>query len=216
MGKQQIFDFLRDLDKNNSKDWMDENRGRYQAARKCWLEEIGLILDRLARHDAMFETIEPKDTVMRITNNRMFHPDKPVYRDNFACSPVKDMSRPAFCIHVSPNGSFIGGGLHRPEKQYLDRLRSAIDYDDERLKAIIGAREFQQLFGGFSPDDQMLKSYPRGYSKDHRHVDLLRRKNFTALRPFTEEVFVSDQFATFAEETFLALRPLNEYLEQAV
>lgn len=216
MSKQYILDFLRDLTQNNSKEWMDENRNRYHTAKQIWLDEIEQILKRLAKHDPMFETIEAKDALRRINNNRMFHPDKPVYKDRFVCSPINDLAKPAFYISVSPSGSFIGGGLHRPDKELLDRLRAAIDYDGEQLKEIIQADTFQGLFGGLSEDEHMLKTSPRGYSKDHRHIDLLRRKTFTGMKSFSEAEFVSDTFVDMVEESFLGLKSFNEYLGKSV
>lgn len=216
MNKQLILDFLSDLSANNSKEWMHANKKRYQEAKTIWISEVEQILQRLAKHDAAFERVEPKRTLMRITNNRRFHPNKPLYRDNFACAPVDDMFKPSFYIHISPTESFIGGGLYRPPTENLHKVRAAIDYDGERLKAIAATPDFQAFFGGLSEDSDQLKSSPRGYSVDHLHIDLLRRKNFTAIRPVSSEEFVSDEFINLAEEAFLTLKPMNDYLLQAI
>lgn len=129
--KRKIYQFLQDLTANNSKDWMDENRERYHEAKDIWLEEIDLILQRLAYHDARYGKLRPKDCVTRINNNRMFHSDRPVYKDHFAFSP-SGKDEPALYLHVSPKESFIGGGIHNTENKVLKSLREAIDYDGVR------------------------------------------------------------------------------------
>ena len=216
MSKQKIFDFLRDLSANNSKEWMDANRKRYQEAKNIWLAEIELILKRLVTHDPDFEQMRPKDTLMRITNNRRFHPDKPLYRDHFACSPNNDFQKPGFYIHVSPSGSFIGGGVYRPPSPVLQKIREGMDYDGARLKQILSSAPFTDMYSDLDPDEQMLKTAPRGFAKDHPHVDLLRRKSFTAITPLTEAQIVADDFPDLVERAFVCLKPFCDYLTQAV
>lgn len=216
MSKQKIFDFLRDLSANNSKEWMDANRKRYQEAKNIWLAEIELILQRLVTHDPDFEQVRPKETLMRITNNRRFHTDKPLYRDHFACSPGTDLTKPGFYIHISPSGSFIGGGIYRPPSPVLQKIREGIDYDGDRLKKIISSAPFTDMYAGLDPDEQMLKTSPRGFPKDHAHVDLLRRKSFTAITNLTEAQVVSADFPALAERAFVCMKPMCDYLMQAV
>ncbi|MEM1120959.1 MAG: DUF2461 domain-containing protein [Bacteroidota bacterium] len=215
MSKRKIYQFLRDLSDNNSKEWMDENRNRYQEAKEIWLAEIARILKRLSQHDAHFETIDPKSTIMRINNNRMFHPDKPIYKDHFAFSPTgKDNT--ALHVSISPKSSWIGGGLHRPDNDVLKKVRSAIDYDGEKLLAIARKKSFQEFFGGLSEDEQKLKTSPKGYPKDHEHIELLRRKNFTAIHHFTQAEVISDEFVDLVEKAYLELKPLNDYFNRAL
>lgn len=195
---------------------MHANKKTYQNARNIFIEEVGRILERIKKHDPTLEGVEPRKSILRINTNRRFHPDKPIYRDNFGFAPVSDMYLPSFYLHVSPKETFIGGGLHKPPTETLNKVRAAIDYDGERLNDIIANKAFQDFFGGWGDDPDMLKTSPRAYSKDHRHIDLLRRKNFIALRPLTQAEFVSDDFVDLAEEAFLTLQPLSQYLKQAI
>ncbi|PRX54860.1 DUF2461 domain-containing protein [Flagellimonas meridianipacifica] len=215
--KKYIYSFLRDLKNNNSKEWMDANKGRYQKAKNLWLKEIELILERLSKHNSFFSQFQPKQTIMRINNNRMFHPDKPVYKDYFACSPnVK--TNPIAHIHITAglSWSFLEGGLWAPEKPVLNQVREAIDYDGEVLNDIINDKKFQKMFGGLAKDSKKLKSAPKGYSKEHEHIDLLQYNNITAQVELTEEMVVSNHFVDFVEEAYLTLKPLNDYLEKAI
>ena len=144
MNKKKIYDFLRDLTANNSKEWMDANRKRYTEAKEIWLSEIEQILMRLSAHDPAFEKIKPKDTIMRINTNRRFQPNKPIYKDNFAFSP-SSMEEASFYIHLSPQESFIGGGYYRPESAILQKIRAAIDYNGDELKRIVSTPEFKKF-----------------------------------------------------------------------
>lgn len=214
--KKYIWDFLEDLDKNNSKEWMDENRKRYHTAKQYWLDEVEAILERMKKHDSFFEQFKPKDVIMRITNNRMFHKDKPVYRTNFACSPfTREEKISKFFFAFGPEFTLIGTGLYRPEKDILESVRQAIDYDAQELIDILNEKKFQKIFGGLAEDEHALKTSPRGYSNGHPHVELLRRKSFTATYQPTKAALIKGNLADFVEEAYLTARPFTQWLEKA-
>lgn len=215
MNKQYIFDFLRDLDANNSKEWMDENRKRYHHAKDIWIAEIDLFLKRLQKHDRRLEQLSPKSTLTRINNNRRFHPDKPIYKNFFSFSAPQEQNVPSIHISVSPKGSFIGGGFWRPDKDLLDKIRAAIDYDGQALVDIINEQKLVDFFGGWEADDQKLKTSPQKYNQEHPFIELLRRKNFVVTRNLTQEEIKRDDFVNLVEEGFLALQPLLSFLEKA-
>ncbi len=215
MDTEGVFTFLRKLEKNNSKEWMDDNRASYLEARGVMISLAGEILRRLARTNARYEQLDPKKTIKRINNNRMFHPSKPIYKDNFSFS-AEAMHEPSLYLHLSPNGSFIGGGLYHPDSPSLKKIRAAIDYDGEELLEIVNGKNFKTTFGGLSIDKEALKTNPRGYPKDHRHIHLLRRKNFTAIHGLSEEQINSKDFLDLIEHSFTTLIPFNAYLNKAI
>jgi|AntRauTorckE5430_2_1112549.scaffolds.fasta_scaffold00874_4 uncharacterized protein (TIGR02453 family) len=216
MNKRKIFDFLRDLRDNNDKAWMDEHRARYHEAKDIWLEEVALYLSRLARYDPQLEHLSPKKTIMRINNNNVFHPDKPTYKSHFGFDPYKGRNRPAFYLHISPDGCFLAGGLWHPDAESVKLLREAIDYDGEEVKKIVADPDFVAFYGGLDEDTDALKTSPKGYGKDHRHIDLLRRKNFTVLRELTQEEVTATGFVDTVEEGFVLMRPFLGYLRGAL
>ena len=217
INKEYIFQFLRDLGDNNSKEWMDENKDRYNTAKERWITEVDLILKRLSKHDSYFEQFKPKDTLMRINNNSMYHPDKPIYKDYFSCSPTRKNDKFSR-IHISTgiSWSFLGSGLWKPEKKVLKQVRDAIDYNGDELLDIINHKKFKNFFGGLAEDSGKLKTSPRGYSNDHKHVELLRYNNLTANVKLTQEMVISDGFVDYVEEAFLTLKPLNDFLEKTI
>lgn len=195
---------------------MDAHRDRYDTAKACWLNEIEKILERLSKHDSSFSQTRPKDAIERINNNLLYHPGRPTYKDHFGCEPNSVKNRGAVYISVRPSQSFIGGGLHNPEKEILDKVRKAIDYDGHKLKEIIESDAIQNYFGGLSNDPKKLKTSPKGYRKDHKHIELLRRKNFTVMKQLTEDEVTCDNFIDIVEEAYLKMKPLNDYLTKAM
>ena len=216
MNKKYIFDFLQKLKRNNSKEWMDVNRAMYHKSKAIWLTEIEDILQRLRQHDSRFENIPPKSTLSSINNNRRFHPDKPIYKDFFTCTPDGSKGVANFHILISPgNKSFIGGGFHRPDKQIVAKVRAGIDYNGGELLDILQEEKLMAFYGGLANDPQKLKTSPQGYSIEHPYIELLRRKNFTAIRYLTDEEVLSNSFINTVEEGYLAIQTFLDYLNQA-
>ncbi|MEM6684359.1 MAG: DUF2461 domain-containing protein [Bacteroidota bacterium] len=215
--KEYIFTFLDDLTKNNSKDWMNENRDRYETAKAYWLEEVANMLERLSQYDTHFEFFEPKKTITRINNNRMFHPEKPIYKTHFSFSPTqkKDEYAPLFFSYGAAN-SLVGGGIWRPNPDILKRVRAHIDRDGAALQKVISSEEFVNFFGGLQEDDQKLKSAPKGYDKAHPYVELLRYKNFTAAIAPTRAELIRTDLADIAEQVYVKMKPMNDFFEEAL
>ena len=216
--KAYIFRFLRDLKNNNSKEWVDENRDRYHTMKECWLYEIELILQRLSQHNAAFEKVNPKKTLSRINNNRRFHPDKPTYKDRITCSPAgrKAYDISTFFISIGSGESFIGGGIYHPPKEQLENIRAAIDYDGEQLTNILNNKDFISYYGGLNKYDDKLVSSPQNYHRDHKYIDLINNKSFTATINLTEDQITSASFVDLVEEAYLKYKPLDDYLVKAL
>ncbi|MFD1063804.1 DUF2461 domain-containing protein [Winogradskyella litorisediminis] len=216
--KDYIFRFLRDLRNNNSKEWMNENRERYHTMKKRWLEEIELILERFSKHDDFFAGVNPKKTLSRINNNRRFHPNKPVYKDHITCSPAgrKRYDHSTFFISIGPNNSFIGGGIYHPSKENLDKIRDAIDYEGVTLQKILNTNSFKSFYGGLNEYEDKLVTSPQGYNSDHKFINLINHKSYTATIELTEDQVVSDNFVDLVEEAYLKFKPLDEFLVKAI
>lgn len=212
-----IWDFLEDLQNNNSKEWMDENRPTYTTARNYWLEEVQDVLNRLSKHDSIFEMYAPKSIIQRINNNRVFHPNKPIYKGYLSCSPsgkTDQISKIFFAI--GPEFTMIGGGLYRPENDSLNSIRNAIDYDGDSLLDIINEPKLLKLTGGLAPDENSLKTSPKGFPNDHKHVELLRYKSITTQYIPTKEVIINGNLTDIVEDVYLTIQPLIKWLERAI
>lgn len=215
--KKAILDFLKDLCNNNSKEWMDDNRDRYVFAKDAWLEEVQQILTLLRKFDnAYFENFKPKDCISRITNNRMYNPNLPVYKDYFTFS-IMDKTDMFSHLHISigVENSFIGCGYHNPDKETLKNIRDAIDYDGKSLKDILEEKKFKDFFGGLSNYTEPLKTSPKGYDKDHPFVEYLRYKNFTVAHNLTHEDFLNENFIKLVEQAYELTKPFRDFLKKA-
>lgn len=215
MNFKKLFQFLEELQQNNSKDWMDDNRGRYHEIRdnyRQWLIQLDVELSEI---DPDYYPTPKKKILNRINNNLLYHPNKPIYKDHFGAGLDKKPNTSDFYIHLGINESFLAGGFYKPKPQTLKSIRDAIDYDGEEFKAIINKPSFKETFGDMMQDD-MLKTSPKGYSKDHEHIDLLRYKSFAVMHKLTKKEILDSNFKIHIKKVYLEMLAFRRYLNKAV
>ncbi len=210
-----MYDFLRELEDNNSKDWMDKNRESYHEARQIWIDTCNRLLKELARHYDYFSGVKAADSIEQINNDLFHHSDWPTYKNHFGFSPDMEKNEGLY-VQLSPAYSFVGGGIHNPSADHLKKIREAIDRRGDELRKILDDRSFQDYFGGLEKDEKQLKTSPRGYDQDHPHIELLRRKNFTVSRRISQEEVLSDDFPGLVTEAYGQMKPLLDFMHEAV
>ncbi len=215
MGFPELFDFLERLQQNNTKEWMDLHRKEYQAVRSFfvyWLDELN---SKLAAIDPDYFDTPGKKSINRINNNLMFVPHKPIYKDHFGAGLDQLTKQGDFYIEVGLKQCLLAGGFWRPEKSILRSIRDAIDYNGEELVAILEKPSFKKLFGGLYHDDP-LKTAPKGFSKEHPHIDLLRRKTFAVEVSLSRKRILDPNYQEYCMEVYLEMLPFRRYLREAV
>ncbi|MCP9198398.1 DUF2461 domain-containing protein [Gramella sp. GC03-9] len=215
MSFRKLFDFLRDLNKNNHKEWMDSHRKEYFEVRDFFIDWLNQLDMRLASIDPDYSPTTGKNAINRINNNLLFHPDKPVYKDHFSGGLDKEKGKGDFYIHIGINECFVAGGFYRPPKKVLDSLRAAIDYNGEELRKILNDPSFKDSFEELIKDER-LKTAPKGYSQEHRHIDLLRNKSFAVMHSFTQKEVMQEDFQDKIIELYKKMLPFRRYLNKAV
>ena len=61
-----------------------------------------------------------------------------------------------------------------------------------------------------------LKSNPRGFSKDHKYISLLRRKSFLFKKNYTDEEVVSKDFIDILNQDFLVTKIFLDYMSNVL
>ena len=216
MNFKDLFEFLETLNNNNSKEWMDQNRSWYEQVKAdyvLWLEDLD---EELSKADADYFSLPGKKAINRINNNLLFHPNKPTYKDHIGAGLDKRPQTGDFYIHLGLEEIFVAGGFYKPKPEFLKSIREAIDYNGDEFKKIINTRSFQKHFGGLMKDEDQLKTAPKGFSQDHKHIDLLRLKSFAAMKMFTPQEVLSADFKAQVIESYQVLLPFRRYLNTAV
>ncbi|WP_343329988.1 DUF2461 domain-containing protein [Polaribacter staleyi] len=201
--QKDSLEFLKDLQKNNNRDWFTEHKPTFVTLQKQ-VKEIFLEMQTdLEKHDEI-----DKMKIYRIYRDVRFSKDKTPYNPRFAVSfsRLGKQLRGGYFLQIKPGESMLGGGFWQPEKEDLYRLRKEIEQDAVEFREILEDKDFKKYFGGKFEGDE-LKSAPRGFDKEHKDIDLLRKKGFIAIRNFTDTEVLSPNFLEELDKSFKALRP---------
>ena len=215
MNFNKLFDFLSELEKNNSKVWMDSNRKRYKEIRTEFINWLDDLDNTLADIDQDYYTTPGKKGINRINNNLMFHPHKPIYKDHFGAGLDKAPGAGDFYIQIGINESLLAGGVWRPDPKSLRSIRDAIDYNGEELIKIINKDSFKKTFGSLYIDEK-LKSAPKGFTQEHPYIDLLRNKSFAVVHQLSKDQVISDDFKEIVIKVYREMLPFRRYLNNAL
>ncbi|NOX42848.1 MAG: DUF2461 domain-containing protein [Gammaproteobacteria bacterium] len=218
---KDIIKFLKELSKNNNRDWFQENKERYKSsvvAPLCdFIVAMGPRLEKIS--NCYVADARPHGgSMFRIYRDVRFSKDKRPYKEHAAChfrhEAGKDAHAPGFYLHVEPKEIFVGGGIWMPSNPVLDKIRQAIIEKPDKWKKICKGKTFVKYFSAIQGDG--LKRPPRGIDKDHPLIDDLKRKSFFAMHEIDAKLLYTPKFITEVERTFAALSPLLEFLTQAV
>jgi uncharacterized protein (TIGR02453 family) len=212
--------FLRDLAKNNTRDWFEQNRDRFENAKSDFDAFIAKLLKELSKIDPTLGGLEVKDCVFRIYRDVRFSKNKTPYKVNFSAS-IKSGGRKSnkcgFYIQVEPKGdwgSFLAGGYWMPEAPVLRLLRQEVEYNTDEFKKIIGNRNFKKWFNEL--EDHKLKKAPKGVDPEHPDMELLKYTSFIATHALTDKEILSDDFLKICVNGYKSMKPLLDFLNRAV
>ncbi|AXT51246.1 DUF2461 domain-containing protein [Aquimarina sp. BL5] len=216
MNFNDLFQFLSELQQNNNKEWMDANRKWYQKIRNSFIDWLDHLDTEFAKIDPDYYPTSGKKGINRINNNLLFHPNKPVYKDHFAAGLDQRSKQGDFYIQIGINDCELAGGYWKPDNKILNSIREAIDYNGDELLKIINKKTFRKTFGQLYDDGDSLKKAPKGYTMDHQHIDLLRRKTIAVIHPLTKEEILQGNFNERVIEVYKEMLPFRRYLNEAV
>ena len=212
---KENFDFLNKLKKNNNRDWFNENKDIYLNHHQNTIDFADQVLIELSKHDNI-ETPTGKKSLYRIYRDVRFKKDKTPYKTYWSGGfkrATKEL-RGGYYFHIQQGKSMVGGGFWAPDKEDLLRIREDIAFDAQPLRKIINSKSFKDTFGTLH--GEQLKTCPKGFDKEHPDLDLLRYKQFTVFKKFTDKEVLSPDFAKQVNETFKKMPPFFDYMSESV
>ena len=197
--------FFTELATDNTREFWRSNRHRYDSAVRAPME-------------ALVEELEPEfgaGKVFRPYRDVRFSRDKSPYKTSCYAVLHRPGNASACYLRVDAGGLTAGGGAYAMTPDQLARFRAAIDDEQagsELADLVVALRE-----QGFETAPPALKVAPRGWSTDHRRIDLLRLRDMTVVRsaPPGPQVH-TDRALAFVRECFERPAELFAWLDRHV
>ena len=210
---KEVFSFFKKLEKNNNRDWFNEHKPEFKAIETEVKQFYNTIFENLNKHDDI-----DKLKIFRIYRDVRFSKNKLPYKTHFGGSfhRTKPRLRGGYYLHIQPNNeSFIATGFWEPAKEDLLRIRKEFEMDDSEIRAILAYKKFNTIWGNTFVGDE-LKTAPRDFDKNHKAIDLIRKKQFIFIKKFTDAEVLSDAFLNDIDVAFKAIRPFFDYMSDVL
>ena len=215
--KKETLNFLSELKDNNKKAWFDENRKRYQEARKEFVDFIEDLILEISKFDENIQGIDAKKTLMRINRDIRFSKDKTPYKLFLGAKirmGVKKNVSAGYFIRIGNGMSGIAGGLPMLDSTTLSQVRKGIVKNSAELIKIINDKSFKETFKEIV--GEKLKNPPRGYSKDHSMIEFLKFKEFIVYKNYKDQEVLSEDFLKKIVNEFKIMKPLINFFNHII
>jgi uncharacterized protein (TIGR02453 family) len=216
----ELFEFLRELSDNNTREWFAANRDRYRSVvQEPMLQFIADMAEPLRAISPAF-IADPRPSggsMFRIHRDVRFSRDTRPYKTHAAAQfrhrAHRDVHAPGFYLHLEPGQVFVGAGCWHPAREALGAIRSAIVERPARWRSV-GSDPLFSAHHHLS--GETLKRAPRGYDSGHPLIDDLKRTDFVCLEEFTDKAACGPAFIDDVAGSFAAARPLVRFLTDAL
>ena len=105
---------------------------------------------------------------------------------------------PAYYIQFSATGLMAGAGYYAMATDQLARFRAAVDAEATGSEVAMLAADAAKRGYSIGAIGE-LKSAPRGFSKDHPRIELLRRKGLIAVQEFGAPAWIHGEHGAEAD-----------------
>src|SRR5262245_416724 len=215
-----LFRFLRDLRKNNDRDWFLAHKEVYERdVREPVLAFIAAFAPSLRRISAhlVADARPVGGSLFRIHRDVRFSNDKRPYKTHvgihFRHAKAEGAHAPGLYLHLEPGDVFAAAGIWQPDGAVLSEVRDAIAESPAGWRRAVGGRDFSARW---ALSGESLVRVPRGYEPDHPLAADLKRKSYIAITGMNERDACADDFAEQLAAAWRASVPLMRFLTRAL
>jgi uncharacterized protein (TIGR02453 family) len=207
----KLYSFFTQLKQNNNRDWFLDNKAEF----KTLEGEVKLFMKEIEQRLQLHDKIE-KAKIFRIYRDVRFSKNKTPYKNHFgiAFHRQKYALRGGYYIHLEPDNSFLGVGFWAPSPNDLFRIRKELEFDAVELRNLMEDANLKKLWGGLLGDE--VKTAPKGFSKEHSNIDLIKKKQFIFIKNFSNQEVLDQNFIHLIDYYFRSIRPFFDYMSNVL
>ena len=209
---------LKELKKNNNREWFNENKPNYiEHVKEPFEAFIGDLIEAM---EPYFESlsITPKDAIFRIYRDVRFGKDKTPYKTKVSAiiSPGgrKDKIIPGIYLEISPDDMRVYSGLYQLDSKQLFNVRSHISHNLDEFKALISNSKFVKTYTGIKGEKN--KRIPKEFEDDALGQPLLYNKQFYFFTSWPAETIYDKNLIKKVTKTYTIAQPVSEFLYEGL
>jgi uncharacterized protein (TIGR02453 family) len=214
---KKFVNFFSGLKKNNSKSYFESKRGVYENIVKPEMEAFIVAVGEGLRRISPHFMAEPRigGSMYRIYRDIRFSSNKMPYKTHGAALFYHQQGGrhelPAFYFQIDPETVMFAAGHYMVSPENLDLIRRAINRHGDLLAKMVKSRAFKTRFGEI--EGEALIKPPRGYDELHRHIELLKLKQYLVSEEEPVKKWIDDPgIVKRALDSFRVAAPLVQFL----
>ena len=225
----ETFKFLRQLARNNNRDWFLKNKERYEASvRGPALRLITDLADPFKDISAQLTAVAKPvgGSLFRIHRDTRFAGDKSPYKTHigmyFSHAAATKAARndasggapgrldaPGLYLHVEPGRCFMGGGIWHPQSETTRRIRDYMVSNPASWKKATRDAKFRKVF---ELDGEALVRPPKGYDPAHELIEDLKRKDFIASTSIDDAILLRPDLVKQLMARYVLMEAMLDWL----
>lgn len=174
--------FLRELKRNNIREWFAANRSRYEHALEVRSALVGRLIGAVAQTDPAAARLTERDCTYRIYRDTRFSTDKTPYKTHIGIFIVPPFGKKSplggYYFHFEPGRFFFAAGNVCHPPKVLSAIRQSIIDNVEEYDELMHDTEFRSVFP--TVGENLLKTAPKGVDRDWEFVEYVRPRDFVA------------------------------------
>lgn len=217
MNTPALFAFLKALAANNRREWFNDHKEEYEAARTEFEALLQQVITRIATFDDSVRGIEPRQCTYRIYRDTRFTQDKTPYKTHFGGyinAKGKKSDHCGYYIHIEPGNCQLAGGSYCPPPPLLKALRQAVYDNMDEYRSIVEDPAFSRYFPVVG--ENFLKGAPKGFPKDYPYLRYLQCKEYTVYHSVPDEFFLAPSFLDETEQVFRQLKRFSDFVNYTI
>lgn len=218
--------FLRQLKRNNRREWFQPRKETFEAIllapMREFVEEMDVRLATIAPEIGG----SPKRSIFRIYRDVRFSRDKSPYKTNLGCwftalaaghgvGSETHGAGAGFYFQVEPGACLVAGGIWMPPRESLKQIREALAARPREFEKALGSPAFKRRFGTLS-EERVLTRVPKPWDASHPAAPWLRHASFTVSAPLTDADVTGPKLLAKVEKDVRLLVPMVRWLNSAL
>lgn len=215
---EKILRYLAELEMNNNREWFAATKKERAEANIQFEEFIQSLITKIGEKDESIAHNYARELTFKMVRDTRFSADKSPYNPSMRAHIASKGKLPipvGYYVMIKPgNRSFLGGGL------FADMFNNATtmirDYIAEHGDELIRIVESEGFKRYFTVKGIALKNVPKGYDPNSPYAEWLKYKCIYLEYPIKDEDILKPNFIATATEIFLAMKPFNDFINDAL
>ncbi len=208
--------FMRDLARNNRREWFQPRKELFEATvRGPMFGVVEAINAEFAKFAPDYIT-DPKKAVYRIYRDTRFSSDKTPYKTHQAAIFTRRGGErgvsPGFYFSFAAKELGVAGGVYQPSPEQMFAIRTWLAGNHAAFRKI--AKKPEKMMGELHGDS--LQRIPKGFPADHPAADLIKMKRWLYYTTLDPELATTPKLVAEVVKRFKTMLPVLEELSKPV